>query len=313
MRIADLHCDVLSKLDRDSTLELTAPAGSGLDVTTGGLTQGSVGLQVFAIWVSPSMPRTPESALRQAELFHSKVLAAPGMRHVQCAADVEAVLAPDASETGALLALEGADSLRGEWWALRLLRRLGLRMLGLTWNEANWASDGIMEPRGGGLTGDGRKLVVECEALGILLDVSHLSERGFWEVAELAGRPFIASHSNAYAICPHPRNLSDGQIRALIAANGLVGLTFVPFFLHASRTAAIDDILRHAEHLCALGGAHHIAFGSDFDGIETYTRGLRTPADYGALVEALLKRFPEPLVRGWLSGHAKRFLTDNLG
>jgi len=313
MRIADLHCDALSKLDRNPELTLQAPSGSGLDVTAQQLTKGNIGLQVFAIWVKPGTPMTPESALRQAELFHSKVLNTAGMRQVRNAADVEAVLGEQATGTGALLSLEGADSLCGQWWALRLLRMLGVRMLGLTWNNANWACDGIMEPRGGGLTRDGRRLVVECESLGIILDVSHASEKGFWETADLARRPFIASHSNARALCPHPRNLSDDQIRALVQANGLIGLTFVPYFLQASRPAGIDDVLRHIEHVCALGGANHIAFGSDFDGIETYTEGLSGPAGYPALADALLARYPEPLVRGWLSGHAKRFLVANLG
>lgn len=312
MRVADLHCDALSKLDRYPGLDFAAAGGAGPDVTADELKRGNVGLQVFAIWVPSAQPKTPESALRQAELFHAKVLATPGMRQVRTGADVEAVLCPGATETGALLALEGADALRGELWALRLLHRLGLRLLGLTWNEANWAADGIMEARGGGLTGGGRKLVAECGALGIVLDVSHLSERGFWEVAELAGRPLIASHSNARAVCHHPRNLTDDQIRALIAANGLIGLTFVPYFLQNSRTATIDDVLRHAEHICALGGGHHLAFGSDFDGIDQYTQGLERPSAYAALAEALLRRFPESLVQGWLSGHVKRFLTANL-
>ncbi|WP_217594592.1 dipeptidase [Cohnella sp. GbtcB17] len=311
MRIADLHCDALSKLDRDPKLDWAA-APAGLDVSAERLARGNVGLQAFAIWVPTGTPKTPESALRQAALFHDKVLSAPGMRLVRSGVDVEAVLSPDASQRGALLTLEGADALRGERWALRLLHRLGLRLLGLTWNEANWACDGIMEPRGAGLTKEGRSLVSECEALGIMIDVSHLSEKGFWDIAELARRPFIASHSNARSICPHPRNLTDDQIRALVAANGLIGITFVPFFLQALRPAGIDDVLRHVEHVCALGGANHIAFGSDFDGIDTYTQGLAGPADYPALADALLARHPERLVHGWLSGHARRFLTDNL-
>lgn len=312
MRIVDLHCDALSKLDRDPGLDWAGASVAGLDVSAERLARGNVGLQAFAIWVPAGTPKTPESALRQAALFHDKVLSAPGMRLVRSGADVEAVLSPEATQRGALLTLEGADALRGERWALRLLHRLGLRLLGLTWNEANWACDGIMEPRGAGLTKEGRSLVSECETLGIMIDVSHLSEKGFWDIAELARRPFVASHSNARSLCPHPRNLTDDQIRALVAANGLIGITFVPFFLQALRPAGIDDVLRHVEHVCALGGANHIAFGSDFDGIDTYTQGLAGPADYPALADALLARHPERLVRGWLSGHARRFLTDNL-
>lgn len=309
-RVADLHCDVLSKLLQNPEAKFAGPDAGGLDVTRERMRSGGVDLQVFAIYVPERVPMTPETALREAELFGSRVLAAPGMMHVRTAKDLA-----EAERTGtaaALLSLEGADSLRGEWWALRLLHRLGVRLLGMTWNPANWACDGAMEPRGGGLTRGGRQLVRECESLGILLDVSHLSERGFWDLAEMADRPFFASHSNARALRNHPRNLSDEQIRALIAVGGIVGVTFVPWFLTEKEPAAIDDVLRHVEHICELGGERQLAFGSDFDGIDRHVDGLAHPGQYPALAEALLARYPEELVRGFLSANARRFLAANL-
>src|SRR5690606_34269437 len=128
-----------------------------------------------------------------------------------------------------------------------------------------------LEPRGGGLTARGRELVAECNRLGIALDVSHLSERGFWELMERTQDAPIASHSNAKALCSHPRNLTDEQIHAIIKTGGRIGITFVPYFLRAGGGAAIDDVLRHLEHICSLGGAGHVAFGSDFDGIDQWT------------------------------------------
>ncbi|CAM3949142.1 dipeptidase [Cohnella lubricantis] len=309
-RIADLHCDVLSKLLTDPTAKFAGADAGGLDVTRERLASGGVDLQVFAIYVPNERPKTPETALHEAELFGSAVLTAPGMKLIRTAADLEE--ASRTGATGALLSLEGADSLRGEWWALRLLHRLGVRLLGLTWNPANWACDGAMEPRGGGLTRPGRQLVQECEALGIVLDVSHLSERGFWDLAEAAKRPFFASHSNARSLRNHPRNLTDDQIRALIAVDGIVGITFVPWFLTENEPAKIDDVLRHVEHMCALGGEKHLAFGSDFDGIDRYVSGLEHPGKYPALAEALLARYPEETVRGFLGGNARRFLSANL-
>jgi membrane dipeptidase len=315
MPVADLHCDVLGKMLLDETLPFDdvsnhGAAAGGLDVTVGRLRAGGVGLQVFAIYVDHGLPMTPETALRAAALFWDRVLAAPGMALVRTAADLDAVASE--GKTAAILSLEGVDSLRGQWWALRLLHRLGLRLLGLTWNDANWAADGVMEPRGGGLTAAGKQLVKECESLGILLDVSHLSERGFWDLAETATRPFFASHANARRIHNHPRNLTDEQIRAIIAVGGVIGLTFVPDFLAGGETAGIDDVLRHVEHVCALGGEHHLAFGSDFDGIDRHVTGLEHPGRYPDLVEALLKRYPERLVRRFLAENARRFLRDGL-
>ncbi|WP_211093584.1 dipeptidase [Cohnella fermenti] len=311
MRITDLHCDALFKMQRDPKLSLReADADGKLDVTLERLREGGVSAQVFAIYVPEDKPMEPQTALHQAELFWSKVLTEPGVRLIRTAADLEE--AERTGALGALLSLEGVDCLREQWWSLTLLYRLGVRLLGLTWNHANWAADGAMEPRGGGLTRAGRRLVNECEKLGILLDVSHLSERGFWELKELATRPFFASHSNAKALHSHPRNLTDDQIRALIEADGLLGLTFVPFFLAGAQPARIDDVLRHVEHICVLGGSSHLAFGSDFDGIETHVAGLAHPGEYPALAEALLKRYPESLVSGFLGGNATRFLMDNL-
>lgn len=309
-RIADLHCDVLSKLLKNKEAKFAGSNAGGLDVTRERLASGGVDLQVFAIYIPDDLPKTPETALHEAELFGSAVLTAPGMKLIRTAADLAEIRRT--GDAGALLSLEGVDSLRGEWWALRLLHRLGLRLLGITWNHPNWAADGAMEPRGGGLTRAGLQLVRECESLGILLDVSHLSERGFWDLAETGKRPFFASHSNARSLRNHPRNLSDQQIRALIAVDGIIGVTFVPWFLTDREPASIDDVLRHVEHICKLGGERHLAFGSDFDGIDRYVSGLEHPGKYPALAEALLARYPQDLVEGFLGGNARRFLEANL-
>ncbi|MBO9600357.1 MAG: dipeptidase, partial [Cohnella sp.] len=308
VKVTDLHVDVISKLLEHPGVHWGDDVpGDVFDATPKRLEEGEVGLQVFALYLPSQVARDPETLFRAAELFWSEVLTAPRMKLIRKAGDIADALRE--GKTGAILSLEGADGLRGNLWALRLMHLLGLRLLGPTWNHANWACDGAMEPRGGGLTGDGKQLVAECGRLGILLDVSHLSECGFWDVAGLSSKPIFASHSNVHAYIDHPRNLRDDQLREIIRQDGIIGVTFVPWFLTRREPASIDDVLRHIEYICALGGEGNVAFGSDFDGIERHPVDLRHPGQFPRLIEALLKRYPESLVRGFASDNANRFFV----
>ncbi|GAB6988993.1 dipeptidase [Paenibacillus pini] len=212
-----------------------------------------------------------------------------------------------------MLSVEGADGFEGNLFYVKMCFELGVRFLGLTWNYANWAADGVLEKRNGGLTKKGIELVRLCNEIGLLLDVSHLSPAGFWELTELTKQPFIASHSNVYRICPHPRNLSDEQIRAIVSMDGRIGLTFVPWFVKQDEASVkIKDLLPHIEHICELGGENHLMFGSDFDGIESWVKGLEHPACYPALAELLLKHYSESQIKGWFNNNALNFLETHL-
>jgi membrane dipeptidase len=140
---------------------------------------------------------------------------------------------------------------------------LGLRALGLTWFRRTMVADGTGEEEaGGGLTRFGRAVVRECHRLGILVDVSHLSERGFWDVMRVAEGPVIASHSNARALCEHPRNLRDEQLHALAATGGVVGLNACPDFVDPS-APSLDRLLDHAAHMSEVMGPGHVGLGLD--------------------------------------------------
>jgi len=313
MRIADLHADVICKLLENPGARWRDPkAGEDevFDATPERIRHGGIGLQVFPLFLPEELPQTPETLLRGAELFWDEVLTTKGFKLIRVSGDLEAARVE--GKIGAILSLESAGGLQGEWWALRLLHRLGLRLLGPTWNHANWACDGAMEPRGAGFTKAGRQLITECEKLGILIDVSHLSDRGFWELAERATRPFFASHSNVRSIVRNPRNLTDDQIRAIIKVNGVIGITFVPWFAASEDPARIEDVLRHVEHVCSLGGEKHVAFGSDFDGISRHVQGLEHPGRYPELIEAMQRRYSEAFVQDIAERNAIRFLTMNL-
>ncbi|MDQ6419178.1 dipeptidase [Paenibacillus sp. LHD-117] len=306
----DFHCDVLCKLLLDKKIRFRNGKTGDLDVTYERLRESGTLLQTFAVYLPPDKAGTIDPILESVDLFYEQILTCEGMMLVTSVADLEACLM--SGQTGALLSLEGVSGLQGRLSMLRLLYRLGVRAAGLTWNHANWAADGVMEPRGAGLTSEGQAFVSACNELGIIVDVSHLSEKAFWDVAALSTRPIIASHSNARAECDHPRNLDDRQVKALIQGNGRIGLTYVPWFVTTRPQAAISDLLMHVDHVCALGGEKHIMLGSDFDGIDRYMTDLTHPGEVIHLKEALLKRYSATQVAGFLQDNALAFLRDNL-
>lgn len=310
MKVVDFHCDVLYKMLLDDTLMFQASKLGSLDVTYERLKASGTVLQTFAIYIPQSMNGRLEPILESLDRFHQFVLSCENMVWVRTVKELDSCIRD--GKIGALLSLEGVDGLNGQMSMLRILHQLGVRAAGLTWNHANWAADGAMEPRGGGLTVKGRLFVEQCNNLGIIIDVSHLSDRAFWDIAELSSQPFIASHSNAREVCEHPRNLTDEQIAAIIKAQGLIGVTYVPWFVSHAEVVTIDHLLHHIEHICELGGEHGVMLGSDFDGIDRYIVGLSHPGELYALQEALLKRYTEQQVKQFMSENAIRFLRTNL-
>ncbi|MNB91587.1 Membrane dipeptidase [compost metagenome] len=309
LKVADFHCDALSKLQAEP--EIDFKNDSRMDVTAERLAAGNVGLQVFAIYLSEARGKPGlNRVLGQLELFRKRMISSGEMRWLRW--KEEAVIPAAAELPLGMLSLEGVDALEGNLFYAELLFELGVRFLGVTWNVANWAADGVLESRNGGFTEKGRALIEWCNSSGMLLDVSHLAPAGFWELAERSTRPYIASHSNAAAVCWHPRNLSDEQIKALITMDGRIGLTFVPWFVRDGGGAKAEDVLKHIDHICALGGSRQLMFGSDFDGIDAWVEGLEHPGKYMAFAELLLKHYPENQVRGWLYGNAMSFLSSHL-
>ncbi len=211
------------------------------------------------------------------------------------------VEAKRAGKLSAVLVVENSDGTEGSLNVLRMLHRLGVRSIGLTHNTSSWGADGNAETRsGGGLTTFGVQLVEEMNRLGMLVDVSHISEHGFRDVMETAQRPVIASHSNCKAVCDHPRNLSDEQIQALAANGGSMGVTFVPGFVDAE-APTLERLLDHIDHAVQLVGADHVGIGSDFDGGGTL---LEDAAAFPRITEGLLER-------GYSEGDVKKVLGEN--
>ena len=168
-----------------------------------------------------------------------------------------------------------------------LQARAHFRMAALTWNNENE----IGYPGKGGsdqpLKPFGRELLREMDRRGILADVSHLNDAGFWDVCEHAALPPIASHSDCRWLCGHSRNLTKDMVRAIIDRKGFIGVNFYSSFLNESGEATLDDVLRHIDALYELGAEDVVGFGSDFDGIERWPEGLASPSDFPGLLQLL--------------------------
>lgn len=296
MKIFDAHCDVLMKLFNNPNENfLTSPA---LQVTKHGMERAGVKIQLFAIYVPEAVYHSLqfEAALAMVQLFYEKIIHEAGLKLIL---DKEDLRKLGKDDIGAILTLEGCDSIGGDVLKLKTLLRLGVTSVGLTWNWANLVADGALETRGAGLTKFGKEVINILESQKVWLDVSHLSERAFWEVIDLHSNP-IASHSNSRKMMNHPRNLTDDQLKALFLKKSIIGITFVPEFLTEKSEASIKDIMKHIEHICTLGGSRHIGFGSDFDGTDKIVKGLENVSQYDNLVNQLLIYYPESVVRGFL-------------
>jgi membrane dipeptidase len=232
--------------------------------------------------------------------------------------DIQA--ARDSGRIGLLLSLEGADPLQNDLNLLRIFYDLGVRGIGLTWSRRNYAADGCAftpepEARSCGLTDFGRSLVQKAEQLGMLVDVSHMNEAGFWDVMQTATRPVIASHSNCRALADTPRNLTDDQIKALAAGGGVVGMNAISAFVgDATRRRGVEDMLAHVDHVATLAGIDHVGLGLDFcGGFENYLSLPHVLDTYDVLPgHHHLKDFTAGLVRrGYNDGDILKVLGRN--
>lgn len=305
MRIIDTHCDALYKMQAAKRINFRR--SRSLQTNLNRLQAGNVKVQFFAIFLPPNTPsdKAWQKTLEQIDLFRSEIIGEnKEMVHIKKWNQIKKL---KSREIGAVLALEGAESFGNDLNKLKKLHNFGVLSVGLTWNVANLCADGVGEVRGAGLTSLGKQVVEQNDEHRVLTDVSHISEKGFWDVIERSAYPF-ASHSNAKKICNHPRNLNDEQIEALIEKNAQIHLVFYPPFVKDGHEATIDHLIEHIDHICSLGGKNNIGFGSDYDGIDRTVAGLEDASKYENLINELLKHYEEEEVRGFMHQNFEHFL-----
>ena len=207
------------------------------------------------------------------------------VRHCRTGREVDEAAA--AGKTAALLSMEGADLLDCDVHKVETVTHWGVRLLNPVWNRANVLSGTNAEEPERGLSAEGRDFIHALEEYGIYPDVSHLSDAGFWDLVHIARRPIVASHSNARAVCPHRRNLTDDQFRAIRDSGGVVGLNL---YLHFVGQPTMDALVAHVEHFLALDGEKTLCLGGDLDGCEALAAGMTGMQDVPKLYEALKAR-----------------------
>ncbi len=236
----------------------------------------------------------PTALAMMAILFRIERASKGVLKICRTAAEIRQCLANGI--VAAVLHMEGAEAIDRELNALEVFHAAGLRSLGPVWSRPTIFGHGVpfrfpsTGDTGPGLTDAGKYLVRACNDLGIALDLSHITEQGFWDIARLSNKPLIASHSNAHAVCPNSRNLSDRQLAAIRESGGLVGVNFETSFLRpdgqVDESTSLEVMLRHFDHLIAKLGVDHVGFGSDFDGAKV-PESIGDAAGLPVLVSAL--------------------------
>lgn len=329
LQIADSHNDLLLACMHRRERGAGDPFG---DDWLPGLRAGGVILQVLPIFTEEQF--VGEAALRRtleivalareiADIHRADV----GI--VESATDIDAIIG--SGRIALMIAIEGAEPVGSSVAMFETLHRLGVRMASLTWNRRTMMADGIAESgTGGRLSSLGVEAVAELERLGIVIDISHLSAAGVEHLASVVAGPFIASHSSCRALCDHPRNLTDSQIRLVADSGGFVAMNaFGAFVSDAAPT--VDGFVDHIEHAAAIAGEDRVAIGADFieDLIATvdpilgrqllvdptelsFIDDLKAPPDYANLSSSLVERFGADRAARFASANMLGFFRANL-
>lgn len=296
MKLIDMHCDTIFEMMQKGQNNLRK---NELCVDLERLRKADSMAQFFACFIN--MKRY-EGADRFEQAYHHvlEMIAYAKDKFERCADEIQlarnfAELERTANDgkIAAFLTVEEGGVINGKMSHLEELYRQGIRLITLTWNFENcigFPNSKDAKNMQLGLKPFGKEVVERMNELGMLIDVSHLSDGGFWDVLKCSRKPVVASHSNARTLCPHPRNLTDEMIRALAENGGVAGMNLFPVFIKEGGKANIDDLIHHIEHMYYIGGEDIVAIGTDFDGFDEGELGINHMGEMDILYHALKKR-----------------------
>jgi membrane dipeptidase len=255
-----------------------------------------IGARVMAIWTRPE--RRNNATLYGLEVLNSLRKDIEESERFELVTTVDGMKkAIEEGRVALWLGLEGGEPIGESIHLLEVFYRLGLRLLTLTWSLRNAIGDGVFERTGGGLTNFGLDVVGKAEELGIVIDLSHINEAGFWDALDATAFPVVASHSNARRLCDHSRNLTDEQIKAIAERDGVIGAVAIPSFVHREH-ATLERYVEHIAYMVDLAGYRHVGLGFDFvyylpGWSGRSVEGFENESKIPALIERLSETFSE--------------------
>ncbi len=286
------------------------PGAANIQLNAVTMAQGGIDVSFFAVDVTIPKKNNLAYALDGIGYFLGDVAeSGTEVVIVKSAGDIEK--ARQRGIPAILLAIENADCTEGSLNILGMLYRLGVRSIGMTHNVSSVAADGCLEARDGvGLTRFGVKLVRAMNDLGMLVDLAHISPAGFYDALEVSSKPVAFTHGNCKALCDHPRNLDDDQLKALAKNGGVIGMSYVPIFID-EKDPSIEGIINHIDHAVEVAGIDVVGLGSDFDGGGT---ALKDATLVPFITEGLVKRgYREEDIRKILGENTLRVLKETIG
>lgn len=315
MKMIDLHCDTISVLYKHAQAHAGGLKANNLHIDLQKLAKANSLAQFFAMYINLEATENPlEDCLGMIDCFYREIEKNQDLIQIAtCMQEFE--LNQKSNKITAFLTIEEGGVIHGKLSNLRMFHRLGVRLMTLTWNYPNEIGYPNCRPecQHQGLTPFGQEVVAEMNRLNMLIDVSHLSDQGFYDVAQYSAKPFVASHSNARAITAHSRNLDDAMIKTLAEKGGVMGLNFANSFLGTSPISRVEDIVRHIKHICNTGGIDVLALGSDFDGIEPNLE-IADIGEIDKLVQALMQHsFREEEIEKIFTKNIMRVMRECLG
>ena len=317
MRLIDLHCDTIWMLMREKHANLQ---NSPFCVDVEKLRTAGSMAQFFACFIYLN-DITSEERWEQGYQLALDMIKRGKTEFAACAHEISLALNYNdvmknyaSGKMSAILTIEEGGILNNDISRLYELYNQGIRLITLTWNYENCIGypnskeDAIMRK---GLKPFGVEAVEKMNELGMIIDVSHLSDGGFWDALKYSSKPVVASHSNARSLCNHPRNLSDEMIRALADKGGIAGVNLYPYFIHKNGKATVEDVADHVWHMYQTGGEDFIAVGTDFDGFDEGELEIADIGQMGKLYEAVRRRgLSERQMEKFWSGNTMRVMEE---
>lgn len=312
--VIDFHCDAILGTLSDSAYDIFGEVERTLferasvgHVDLPRFLEGGVDCQVFSHFVEPMY--NPIAPGRMLQILGYSLPTIEKSDKMEVVTEPGEIIQNQGETFSVIIGFEGGEALGADIRRLKVFHRLGLRRLTLTWNNRNMLADGVKWQKSeGGLTEFGAKVVEECNRLGILVDVSHMTDQGFWDTLEISKDPIIASHSNCRTLCDQMRNLTDEMIKALTDQEGVIGVNFASIYLTNEpnkERPTVEDVVDHIDHIVeVVGDVNHVGLGSDFEGVPNVAQGLDNVSKLPNLTKTLVER-------GYSDQEIKKILGEN--